>query len=172
MQKYLEAGRIINKRGLKGELKVECLCDTPEILCSFKSFYFDKNGKDKRQVLSSKTYNGFSYLLLSGISTAEEADRSKGQILYIDREDYSLTEQKIFIADLIGLPVYNIDSGICYGTLSEIFNSGASDIYRIKSETNEYLIPAVSDIICKTDVEKGIFIRPIAGLLDDAEEIH
>ncbi len=41
---YLEAGKIINKRGLAGELKIESYCDTPEAFCSFKHVYLAPDG--------------------------------------------------------------------------------------------------------------------------------
>lgn len=46
---YLEAGKIINKRGLAGELKIESYCDTPEAFCSFKHVYLAPDGTDVRK---------------------------------------------------------------------------------------------------------------------------
>ena len=40
MKEYLEAGKIINKRGLGGELKIESYCDTPEVFCDFEKMTF------------------------------------------------------------------------------------------------------------------------------------
>ena len=60
-----------------------------------------------------------------------------------------------------------------YGTLKEVFNRGASDIYRVVSANKkEYLIPAVKDIVVRIDPNEGVFIRPIPGLIDNAEEIR
>ena len=39
MKEYLEAGKIINKRGLAGELKVESYCDSPDVFCGFDKIY-------------------------------------------------------------------------------------------------------------------------------------
>ena len=68
--------------------------------------------------------------------------------------------------------VYDADTSADYGVLTEVFNRGASDIYRIEKDGKEYLIPAVKDIVIKIDPDSGIFIRPIPGLIDDAEEIR
>ena len=39
MQKYLETGKIVSIHGLKGEVKIQPWCDSPEYLCTFKCLY-------------------------------------------------------------------------------------------------------------------------------------
>ena len=172
MREFLEAGRIINKRGLGGELKVESYCDSPQALCSFERVFLDENGNDERKVLSAKIYKDFVYLFIEGVKTADEADKLRGKLIYIDRNDMDLDDDTVFIDDILGLKVFDIDTGVEYGVLEEVFNRGASDIYRITKDKKEYLIPAVSEIVIEIDLEKGIYIRPIPGLIDDAEEIR
>lgn len=173
IKEYLEAGKIINKRGLAGEMKIESYCDTPQAFCSFKHLYLSPDGKDIRKVLSAKLYNGYAYIRLEGVATAEEADRLRGKLLYIHRTDMELDKDSVFIDDILELPVLDADTGVTYGTLKEVFNRGASDIYRVMSANKkEYLIPAVKDIVVRIDPNEGVFIRPIPGLIDDAEEIR
>lgn len=172
MKQFLEAGKIINKRGLKGELKIDSYCDSPQAFCSFDRVYLDCAGNDVRKVLSAKIYKDFVYLLIEGVSSAESADKLRGKLVYINRDDMLLDDDTVFIDDIIGLNVYDADNGIDYGTLEEVFNTGASDIYRIVKNGKEYLVPAVDEIVISIDLEKGIFIRPIPGLIDEAEEIR
>ena len=172
MKEYLEAGKIINKRGLGGELKVESYCDSPDVFCTFEKISLDENGKDIRKVLSAKLYKEWVYLKIEGVNTAEDADRIRNRLIYVNRNDIEIDEDSIFIDDILGLDVIDADNGTVYGTLDEVFNRGASDIYRVVKDDKEYLIPAVDEIVIEIDVEKGIFIRPIPGLIDDAEEIR
>lgn len=172
MKEFLEAGRIINKRGLAGELKVESYCDTPDVFCSLDRISLDENGKDVRKILSAKLYKEWVYLKIEGVTTAEDADRLKNKLLFVNRNDIDIDEDSIFIDDILGLDVIDADNGTVYGKLDEVFNRGASDIYRVINGDKEYLIPAVDEIVIEIDVEKGIFIRPIPGLIDDAEEIR
>lgn len=172
MKEYLEAGKIINKRGLGGELKVDSYCDSPEAFCSFTRVFLDDKGKDMRKVLSAKLYKEFVYLRIEGVDSAELADKLRNKILYINRNDMELDEDTVFIDDIIGLPVFDADTKVKYGVLEEVFNRGASDIYRVVNGDKEYLIPAVDEIVIEIDLENGIFIRPIPGLIDDAEEIR
>lgn len=171
-KEYLEAGKIINKRGLSGELKIESYCDSPQAFCSFKKVYLKPNAAEPLKILSAKLYGGFAYIRLEGVDTAEKADALRGKLVYIHRDDLELDGDSVFIDDILELPVFDADNGARYGILKEVFNRGASDIYRVCSEANEYLIPAVKDIVVRIDPESGIYIRPIPGLIDEAEEIR
>lgn len=39
MKRYLEIGKIVAVQGLKGEVRVEPWCDSPEFLCEFDTLY-------------------------------------------------------------------------------------------------------------------------------------
>lgn len=171
MKQYLEAAQIINKRGLRGEVKVDCYCDSLEVLCDIKTLYLDENGEKPLNVLASKPYKGFVYLTIEGVTSSEEADRMRGKILYADRNDIPVEEGSFFIEDLLGLDVIDADSGKVYGKITDVFNRGASDIYTVNDGTKDYYIPAVDEFIIETDLEKGVFIRPIPGMFDEAEQV-
>ncbi len=172
MQKtYLECAEIINKRGIGGELKANCLCDGIDAISNVKVLYTDEQGKEPHSVISIKSYKQFIYIKLKDVTTAEQADMMRGKILYADRSDIVIDEDSVFIADLLGCEVVDADSGKIYGTLAEVFNRGASDIYRIVNGKNEYLFPAVKEFVVKANPGEPILIRPIPGMFDDAEEI-
>ena len=171
MKQYLEACEIINVRGLKGEVKVDSFCDSLEVLCGIDTLYFDDNGTCSVKVISAKPYKGFVYLMLESVTTVEQANKLRGKILYADRDDIPVDDGAYFIEDLLGLCVIDADKGKVYGTISDVFNSGASDIYAIKKDEKLYYFPAVDEFIVKTDLDKGVFIRPIRGMFDEAEEI-
>ena len=90
----------------------------------------------------------------------------KNKILYAAREDFVLEEGDYFIADLIGLPVIHAETGHIYGKLTEVINRGASDIYVVATEAGERMMPAVDEFVKLVDIEKGIFVCPIEGMLD------
>ena len=171
MKKYLEAGKIINKRGLKGELKVDSYCDSPEVLCDIETLYYDGDGTKPVKVLSAKIYKGYAYLLLEGVNTAEQADKLRNALLYADRDTIPVEEGGVFIDDIIGLTVYDADTNAEYGSVTDVFNRGTSDIYTVEKDGKEYYLPAVAEFIINIDTEKGIFVRPIPGIFDDAEQV-
>ena len=41
-KKFLEAGKIVGTHGIRGDLKVQSWCDTPEVLCDFDTLYLDE----------------------------------------------------------------------------------------------------------------------------------
>ena len=169
---FLECGKIINKRGIGGELKVDCFCDYPDSVKGTKVMYSDSEGKNAYDVISLKSYNGYLYIKLKGIENAEAADSMRGVSLFVNRNDVKIVEGKSFIADLIGLEVRDADSGKVYGKIKDVQNFGASDIYVINDGKTDYYLPAVDGIILETNIESHILIRPIPGIFDEAEVIR
>ncbi len=169
---FLEVGKIINKRGIAGELKLESYCDGVSALKGVEYLYTDNLGKCSYKVSSVKEYKGNLFIKLCEVTTAEAADELRGKILYADRKDLNVKKGAIFLADIIGLCVYDADTGKQYGKVTDIVNYGASDIYIISDGDNEYMLPAVDDIIAETNLEKGISVHAIKGIFDDAEEIR
>ena len=169
---FLECGKVINKRGIGGELKVDCYCDSPASVSGAKIIYTDILGKTSFDVVSIKEYKGFLYIKLKGIDTAEAADLMRNKTLFVSRNDVQIEEGKKFIADLIGLNVIDKVTGKVYGKIEDVVNFGASDIYVISDGRQQYMLPAVEGVIAETNLESHILINPIPGIFDEAEEIR
>ena len=172
MKQYLEAGRIINTRGIAGEIKVESYCDSPAVFGKLKSIWFDDSGKVSAKIVKAGVYDGYAYIKLEGVTSIEQAQKLKNRVIYADRNEIPKAKGSVFIADLIGLAVYDADTGVIYGKVEEVINRGASDIYRVVNGENEYLIPAVKEFVVGIDLEKGVALRPIACMIDAPEEVR
>ena len=165
--KFLECGKIINTHGIRGGIKLECWCDTPEDLASLDKIYFSEGGSYvSRKVKKASVFKRFVLMEIDGICDIDAAMRLKGEVVYADREDIALEEGAYFIADIIGLPVIDADTGKEIGVLCDVMNLGASDIYTVKTDKGERMIPAVPEFIKEVDTEKGIFVSLIEGMLD------
>ena len=150
-KKYLECGKIINTHGINGVVKAESWCDSPEILASLEKVFVLENGKMKKyRIDGASVFKRFVLLELAGVTTIEDADKLRENVIYLERDDLELEEGEVFIADLIGLPVIDVDSGVEYGTLTDVIN--------------EAMMPAVKEFVKNIDLEKGIFIKPIEGM--------
>ena len=103
---------------------------------------------------------------LKEITDVDAALNLKNEILYAKREDFDLDENEFFLADLIGIDVIDADNGKIYGKIKDIINRGASDIYVVETENGERMIPAVEEFIISIDINTGVFVRVIEGLLD------
>lgn len=164
---YLECGKIINTHGVRGGLKLESWCDSPKDLASLKRVFF-KNGVEYKchKVKKASVFKQFVLFELDGINDIDTAMKLKNTVVFADREDISIDEDAFFLADIIGLPVFDIQSGEKIGTLSDVLNLGASDLYEINTQNGKKLIPAVDEFIKEVDLEKGIFVSLIEGMLD------
>ncbi|MBE6640309.1 MAG: 16S rRNA processing protein RimM [Ruminococcaceae bacterium] len=168
LKEFLECGKIQNTHGVKGMMRIGHLCDSVDVFCSLTRVYTEKNGEYKEhKVVSAHEHGAVILLSLEDITTIEEAQLLKGGMLYARREDLPLEEGSHFIADLIGLKVYDAESGRLYGTLTDVMNRGASDVYEIKTPSGEVLMPAVDEFVREVDLERGIFITPIEGMFPD-----
>ena len=154
-KRYLEAGKIVNTHGIRGELKIQPWADGPEFLKGFRKLYVD--GKPF-EVISAKVHKGCVIAAFAGIDNIDSANLLRNKIVFIDREDAKLPKGAYFLQDLIGLPVINDETDETIGALTETINMPASDVYVIKGENGEILVPAVPEFIKKVDTEAG-FIR-------------
>lgn len=167
MQKYLEIGRIVAVQGLKGEVRIEPWCDSAEFFCSFDRLYFAK-GEASVEIERSRPHKNVVVAKLKGTDTVEDAQLLRGKILYMDRNDAHLEKGRYFVQDLLGLTVRDVDNGSVYGRITAVSPTGANDVYEIKNDDgNVYYIPAIPDVVVKTDIENGeMLIRKMDGLFE------
>ena len=96
----------------------------------------------------------------------EKALSLKETILYADRNEFDLEDGEYFLTDIIGLDVIDSENGKVYGKVTDVINRGASDIYVVDTPNGERMIPAVDEFIVEIDMNSGIKVRTIEGLLD------
>lgn len=170
---FLECGEVVTTHGIKGELKVYPWSDTPDFLKEFRTVYTD-GGKIPWTITSCRAQKNMTLLKLKGIETIEEAVKLRGKTLYIRRADAKLEEGDYFIQELIGLSVVDRDTGRVYGTLTDVSQTGANDVYHITDgEGQEWLIPAIPQVIQSVDLEgEKMIITPLEGLFDEMEEVN
>ncbi|MDP4119442.1 MAG: ribosome maturation factor RimM [Bacillota bacterium] len=171
MQKqFLEIGKIVSTHGLRGEMRVEAWCDSPEFLCQFKTLYFN-NGKDCLKIKQARPHKNIVIILADGIETVQQADMMRGKVLYMNRDEIKLSEETFFVQDIIGLSVIDADTQAVYGKVSDVLKTGANDVYEVMApDGKKYYIPAIPDVIISTDIEKEeLIIRPLKGIFDDED---
>ncbi len=166
-RKYIECGKIINTHGCHGGVKIESWCNTPYDLAELKRIFVIENGNYRQiKVKKASVFKQFVIADLDGVSDMDTAMAMKNTVLYAAREDFSLEEGEYFIADMIGINVIDADNGNVCGKVTDIINRGASDIYVVETPNGERMIPAVDEFIIKADINEGIFVKLIPGLLD------
>jgi len=160
-KRFLEAGKIVNTHGMRGEVKLQPWADSPEFLTSFERLYID--GAPVK-VLSSRVHKGCVIAALEGVYDIEGAIRLKNKTVSIDRDEVHLEEGRFFVADLTGLRAVDAETGEELGTLSDVMSLPSNNVYVIKG-AREILVPAVPDFIKETNLEEGyILISLIEGM--------
>ena len=162
-KEYLEAGEIVSTHGVRGEVKVNPWADSPAFLTAFGEIYLD--GAPVR-VESARVQKNCALLKLEGVDSVEQAARLRGKTVFIRRDDAPIEEGRVFVSELIGLPVYA--GGEEIGTLREVLTLPANDVYVVRG-AHEYLIPAVSAFLERVDPEQGIWVRLIEGMRSDED---
>lgn len=171
-KQFLEAGKIVAAHGIGGDMRVECWCNSPQVLCDLSTIYLNE-GHIALQIEKARPYKTNMVLLkIKDINDTNAVLCMRGDILWLDRNDIELDEDEYFIQDLIGMKVIDADdSNKCYGEICDVSQTGANDVYHIKAEDGKiYLIPAIPDVVISSDLDTDIMhIRPIKGLFDDED---
>lgn len=170
IKEFLEIGQIVGTHGVRGEVRVNPLCDSPDFLKGFKTLYFADNESCAVRVRSARPHGNVALLCLEGIDTVEAAQSLRGKILFMKRTDAKLKKGSYFIAELIGCEVFDADcTEKRYGVISDVSRTGANDVWHIKADDGkEYLLPSIPDVVIDVNVEENtVIIRPLKGIFDD-----
>ena len=161
----IKIGKIVNVVGLKGEFKVYHYTDYKERFEELSNIYMEDT---LYNIIGARYMKEMVILKLQGINDRSEAEKHRGEDLYINKEDARvLPEDTYYINDLIGLKVID-ENGISLGILSDVIQNKAQDLYEIERDNkSKFFIPAVEEFIIEIDLTKKIIkVKLIEGLLD------
>ncbi len=169
MQDYFEIGQIVNTSGLNGFVKVNLFTDSLTKIEEFEKVLIEKDKKLIEYEIEKVRYNKNQALIkFKGIDTIEAAETFRNCFLKVHRSsEKQLPEDTYYIVDLIGLDVY-LDTGEKLGTLKEVFPvaSGNHDIYVVKTEEKDVLLPAIGDVIKEVNIEENkMIVHLLNGLV-------
>ncbi len=167
---YLECAMIVNTHGVKGGMRLENRCDSPAVLAKLKTVYTKKEGEYRPlKVVSASVQKNMVLATFEGIDTVEAAIPMKGTVLYAARSDFRLGRGDYFIADLIGLPVYD-EEGSLVGHLKDVTSPGAHQVYVIESEDGDFMLPNVPEFVLRISLEEdeGIYVHLIEGMRENS----
>ena len=157
---FIKAGEIVTTHGIRGEVKVLCWLDDPEMLCEFDHCRIGGKEYTIDQCRVQKTCN---LVKLSGIDTMEAAQVMRGKVIELYRED--IYDEVIFADELKDVEVFA--DGVSIGKIVDVLDYPGNAIYVVKGEF-EYMIPAVSHFILSTDLAANrMEVRLIEGMRSD-----
>ena len=162
----IETGKIVGTHGIAGDVKVQAWADSPDVLLDFEYIYIDGRRFD---IEYAKIHKNNVLYKFYGIDNLNKAELLRNKVIYVERSFFDLEDGEFFIKDLLTLSVFDADTGVNYGTITDVLKTGANDVYQITDENGVIrLIPAIKDVIIETDIENKIMkIRPLNGLFDE-----
>ena len=164
-QEFIRVGRIVNAHGIRGEVRVQPRRVSPGLLTRCKTFYID--GQPITPT-ANHVHKELVLLKFPGVDDMNAALALKGQDLYIRRADAHLPQGVYFDDELLGLSVYEADSGALLGELVSVDAYPAHKVYTVRG-SEEYLIPAVPEVFIRSvDLDANrMEVRILEGMRSD-----
>jgi 16S rRNA processing protein RimM len=152
-------GRVLGAHGTKGALRVESLSDVPGRFAPGAAVWLQAV---RRVIQSCAPGRGGLVLKLEGIDDRKTAEQMKDEVLEVpESERPPLPPGSYYTDELIGLTVVDPE-GRLIGTLDEVLETGANDVYVVRGPQGETLLPAVDDVVLEIDLERRRMVaRPM-----------
>ena len=158
-EEMISVGMVTTCHGLSGELRVKILTDFPERFDSGQKLFLAKYESDEMRpvtVKSSRWHNDILLVLLNEVMDRTAAEAFRGFYFWIKREEVKpLAKGNFYIFDLEGLDAFGL-KGEPLGKLTEVIHTSAYDVYVIKGDGQELLVPAFKKFVKEIDMEKRI----------------
>ena len=170
MTESFQVGVIASTHGLQGEVNVFPTTQDPDRFKKLKkvTLHTQKGEEILLDVVSARFFKKFVIVKFKQFNNINEVEKFRGCELTIDRKDaIKLEKGEYYCADLIGLTVVD-EEGAELGTLTEILQTGANDVYEmtLKDSEEKIYIPAIKDCVKEIDIDAGkITIHVMPGLL-------
>lgn len=167
MLEYLSVGQIVNIHGFKGEVKVYPLTNDMERFSKLKQVYVEtQDGLKSYDIQSIKYLKNTVVLKLKGVDTEDAANKLRNCYVKVDRQKaVKLPKDNFFICDLIDCEVYDLN-GALLGTITDVMQTGSNDVFVVKTDKKEILIPALKSIVKEVDIDgRKVVVELPEGIL-------
>ena len=162
LSEYLLIGAIIKPQGIDGLVKIKPITDDPNRFLDLTTVFCGMPSAERYTQLIIEEVavrEGFVYARINQAITRNEAEKQRSLLLYVKREDaVELGEDCCFIADLIGCRVVD-SAGDEVGTLIEVLQPGANDVYMIKMKNNKMMmLPSLKKAVPSVDIHNRVIV--------------
>ena len=166
---FIAVGKLRHAHGVHGEILMEVYTDFPDRLQPGVILYLGQEDLQLRLIKCRQHGKGL-LMTFEGFSSPEEIGQYRNQIVYVKSIDRPPLENgEYYHHQVIGLHVVTRD-GKTIGTVTEILETGASDVFVVLPESGpEILIPVVDSFVHEINLDRReITVQLIPGML--AEE--
>jgi 16S rRNA processing protein RimM len=166
---FLTIGKVINVRGLKGEVKLQSLTDFSHVRYrKGKTVYLEFNGTMQPLIVKSHHAVGaLDFVQFNDYATVEAVTPWIGSYVYANKADITLEKGQYFFADLVGCMLHDHLSHAPVGVVKKVEEYNGKHLLRMTREGQaDVLIPFVEPFIQHVDIEhKVIHVQFIDGML-------
>jgi 16S rRNA processing protein RimM len=167
---YVLVGKIIGVHGLGGTIRIRSYGASLEIFKPGAALLVisPEDRKTSCKINWIKPHARGALLTFREICNRDQAKALTGSELYIESRRFpKLEDGAYYWFELIGLNVYTSNDRYI-GHLESIIETGANDVYVVKKNNKEILIPALKSVVRSIDIEQKIMR---VQLPDGLEEI-
>ena len=152
---FLLIGKIVGAHGIKGNCKIRSYAESSTVFQpGGKIRLITSSGQESTYEINwIKPHSKVDLLSLKGVETRHQAEALIGAELFIEKEKLpELDDGSYYWYDLIGMDVFTTDTAYL-GRIERIIQTGSNDVYVVKNDTDEILIPALASVVIDIDVE-------------------
>jgi len=164
---YLTVGFLRRPHGIHGEIIMDVHTDFPDRLRAGAKVFVGEDRQPMR-IASTRPHGNSLLVAFRGIDTSETVGRLRNTWVYVTAANRPpLPDGKPYQHQIVGLRAIT-DDGRELGKLTDILETGANDVYVVKSESGaEILLPAIPDVILGYDLSAGVIrVHLIEGLIE------
>ncbi|MBM7867060.1 16S rRNA processing protein RimM [Heliobacterium gestii] len=158
MAKRVRVGQIVNTQGVRGQVRVWPLTETPSRFFELKRVFVEAPTQGLPEVLTITGAHLMKKVVIvdfQEIGDMNQAERLKGCYLTIPVEEVPPPEaDSYYHFQLEGLSVFT-EAGEKLGQIVEILETGSNDVYVVRqsSTPGDVLIPALKSVVLKVDLD-------------------
>jgi 16S rRNA processing protein RimM len=164
---YLAVGFLRRPHGVHGDILMEVYTDFPERLqAGTKVILGEKHVP--ASIKHIRSHNDGLLIGFEGFETPELVGQLRNLTVYVPTADRpALPEGRYYHHQLLGIRVVD-DAKKELGTLTDIIETGANDVYVVTDEDGlALLLPAIQDVVLGVDLSaKTMTVHLIPGLVD------
>lgn len=164
--RFLGIGQVQKPHGVRGEVRVSPHTELPERFTWLKVVYVGEKNPQPVAVEAARVHGSSVLLKLAGYDDRNAADSLRGQWLQVPEEEgIPLEEGEYFLYQLEGLSVYT-DEGRHLGELIEVIETRANNVFIVRGEHGDVLLPDTEEVILDIDFDNGrMTVHLLPGLL-------
>lgn len=170
--RLIAVGRIGRVHGVRGALKIYPYGESLGEQIAGSELYLKGDARGGKgtvlTVVDLRRQNRLYIGRFQEIADTEDAEKLVGEDLFLPEERLSPTsEGEYYYFQLIGLRV-ETRAGRPLGEITGIIETAGNDVYVVRRQDEEVLIPAVEEVVLEVNLELGLMIvDPPEGLIDD-----